>query len=120
MSIANELRSTVQATNDLDQKLAKRIGQHIDQQSQALADLREATDAKLFAPRAFRSLSPAMEDQFQSLKVTELKAIATRMALPNRSKVKRKADIIQFLIIHQAPLAPSYEQLLTFWVEHSC
>ncbi|WP_156486873.1 hypothetical protein [Prochlorococcus sp. MIT 1303] len=28
-------------------------------------------------------------------------------------------DIIQFLISHQAPLAPSYEQLLTFWVERS-
>ena len=49
----------------------------------------------------------------------ELKAIATRMALPNRSKVKRKADIIQFLISHQAPIAPSYEQLLAFWVERT-
>ena len=65
--------------------------------------------AKSFAPREFSALPPAIKKQFQSLKVTELKAIATRMALPNRSKVKRKADIIQFLITHQAPLAPSYE-----------
>ena len=60
----------------------------------------------------------AVEQQFKSLKDTELKAIATRMALPNRSKVTRKADIIQFLISHHAPLTPSYEQLLAFWVEH--
>ena len=60
----------------------------------------------------------AVEQQFKSLKVTELKAIATRMALPNRSKVTRKADIIQFLISHHAPLTPSYEQPLAFWVEH--
>ena len=69
MSIAEELRSTVQEANDLDQKLAKRIGQHIDHQSQALAALRETTDAKLFAPQAFRSLPPAIEEQFQSLRV---------------------------------------------------
>jgi hypothetical protein len=119
VSIAEGLRNTVQEANDLDQKLAKRIGQHIDRQSQALAALRETTDAKSFAPQAFRALPPAIEEQFQSLRVTELKAIATRMALPNRSKVKRKADIIQFLISHQAPLAPSYEQLLAFWVEHT-
>lgn len=73
----------------------------------------------MFAPQAFRALPPAIEEQFQSLRVTELKAIATRMAVPNRNKVKRTADIIQFLISHQAPLAPTYEQLFAFWVERA-
>ena len=44
--------------------------------------------------------------------------IAARMNLPRRSKAKRKADIVAFLVAHQAPMAPSYEQLLAFWVEH--
>ena len=34
------------------------------------------------------------------------------------SKAKRKADIVAFLVDHKAPMAPSYEQLLAFWVEH--
>ena len=118
MSIAEGLKAALAADLELDRQLARRIGEHIDHQAKGLAELRETTDAKAFAPTAFRTLPPASREQFQSLKVSELKAIATRMALPGRSKPKRKAEIISFLMEHKAPLAPSYEQLLAFWVEH--
>ena len=62
--------------------------------SQYLSALRETTDARCFVPKAFRTLPPAVEEHYKSLKVTELKDIATRMALPNRTKDTRKADII--------------------------
>ncbi len=81
-------------------------------------DLRNPLEAKALAPAAFRSLPPASSEQLNTLKVPELRAIATRMQLEGRSKPKRKADVIKFLCEHKAPLAPSYEQLLNFWVEH--
>ena len=118
MSLAEGLLATIEEINNLDRKLARDIGHHIDNQSRTLAALRDELDAKVFAPEAFRYLPPAQREAFERLKVTELRAIATRMNLPNRSKPKRKAEIIQFLIDNRAPLAPSYEQLLAFWVEH--
>ncbi len=118
MSIADELKAAIAATNELDRKLARRIGEHIDTQAAGLQDLRDLTEAKELAPAAFRSLPAATKEQLDTLKIPELKAIATRMKLSGRSKPKRKADIIDFLFRNQAPLAPSYEQLLTFWVEH--
>jgi hypothetical protein len=118
MSLAEGLLATIEEINNLDRKLARDIGQHIDNQSRTLAALRDELDAKTFAPEAFRLLPPAQHEAFERLKVAELRAIATRMNLPNRSKQKRKAEIIQFLIDNRAPLAPSYEQLLAFWVEH--
>ena len=54
----------------------------------------------------------------QSLKVPELKAIANRMNLSGRSKAKRKAGIVDFLVRNNTPMAPSYEQLQAFGVEH--
>jgi len=117
MSIAEGLKAALAADLELDRQLARRIGEHIDHQAKGLAELRDTVEAKAFAPEAFRTLPAANREQFQSLKVTELKAIATRMALPGRSKPKRKVEIIQFLIDHNAPLAPSYEQLLAFWVD---
>jgi hypothetical protein len=118
MSLADGLLATIEEINKLDRKLARDIGQHIDNQSRSLAALRDELDAKAFAPEAFRLLPAARREAFDRLKVTELRAIATRMNLPNRSKPKRKPEIIQFLIDNHAPLAPSYEQLLAFWVEH--
>ena len=118
MSIAEALRAAVAATNDLDRQMARRIGEHIDTQAQGLQELLNLTEAKALAPASFRSLPPATADELGSLKVPELKAIATRMQLPGRSKAKRKSDLIAFLMQHRAPLAPSYEQLLAFWVQH--
>lgn len=118
MSIAEALRAAVAATNDLDRQMARRIGEHIDAQAQGLQELVSLTEAKALAPASFRCLPPATAEEFSALKVPELKAIATRMQLPGRSKAKRKGDLIAFLIQHQAPLAPSYEQLLAFWVQH--
>ena len=117
MSIADGLIAAIEEINSLDKQLARDIGSHIDSQNKALAALRDEVDAKAFAPEAFRALPPAREDQFSKLKVGELRAIATRMNLPNRSKPKRKADIITFLINNHAPLAPSYEQLLAYWID---
>ena len=118
MSIASDLSDLLSASNELDKKLARRIGQHIDKQASGLRELRDITEAKALAPAAFKALPSASESEFLVLKVNELKAIATRMNLPGRSKPKRKADIIKFLCSHSAPLAPSYEQLLNFWVEN--
>ena len=119
MSIADGLLAAIEQINNLDKKLARNIGEHIDSQARTLQALKNEVEAKAFAPQAFRSLPPAKKEQFEKLKVTELKAIASRMALTGRSKYTRKAAIIQFLIENKAPLAPSYEQLLAFWVEHS-
>jgi hypothetical protein len=118
MSIADGLLAAIEEINNLDKKLARDIGQHIDSQTQTVWALRDEVEDKATAQQAFRSLPPARYEQFSKLKVSELRAIATRMNLPNRSKPKRKAEIIQFLIANRAPLAPSYEQLLAFWVEH--
>ncbi len=118
MSVANHLSELLSASNELDKRLARRIGQHIDKQASGLRELRDIAEAKSLAPAAFEALPSASESEFHVLKVNELKAIATRMNLPGRSKPKRKTDIVKFLCSHNAPLAPSYEQLLNFWVEY--
>ena len=118
MSIADGLKAALAASNELDRKIARRIGQHIDSQAEGLQELMDLAEAKQLAPAAFRSLPPATKAQLNSLKVSELKSIATRMNLPGRSKPKRKAEIIEFLAHNKAPLAPSYEQLLNFWIEN--
>tara|TARA_B100000073_G_scaffold320415_1_gene300079 strand:+ start:185 stop:571 length:387 start_codon:yes stop_codon:yes gene_type:complete len=91
---------------------ASRGYKHCRNEHRADGDLQAVIHIKLIP---FLSLASA---RFGSLKVPELKAIATRMNLPGRSKAKRKADIVAFLVEHKAPMAPSYEQLLAFWVEH--
>nr|WP_115009077.1 Rho termination factor N-terminal domain-containing protein [Synechococcus sp. N5] len=118
MGLASDLKAAVAAVNETDKKLARLVGQHIEDTAAGLQELRTAIEAKQLAPANFRSLPPAQASELQSLKVPELKAIATRMNLPGRSKAKRKADIVAFLVEHKAPMAPSYEQLLAFWVEH--
>ena len=118
MGLASELRAAVSAVNETDRRLARLVGQHITEAAQGLKELRGALEAKALAPSHFRSLPPASAAELASLKVPELRAIATRMNLPGRSKAKRKADVVAFLVAHQAPMAPSYEQLLAFWVEH--
>ena len=118
MGLASDLKAAVAAVNETDKKLARLVGQHIEDTAAGLQELRTAIEAKQLAPANFRSLPPAEASELQSLKVPELKAIATRMNLPGRSKAKRKADIVAFLVEHKAPMAPSYEQLLAFWVEH--
>lgn len=118
MSASNHLSELLSASNELDKRLARRIGQHIDKQASGLSELRDIAEAKALAPATFEALPSGNESDFLTLKINELKAIATRMNLPGRSKPKRKADIIKFLCSHSAPLAPSYEQLLNFWVEN--
>jgi len=82
-----------------------------------LAELRSAIEAKKIAPANFQSLPPATAEELDSLNIPELKAIGTRMNLAGRSKPKRKADLIRFLVEHKAPMAPSYEQLLAYWLD---
>ena len=118
MGLASDLRAAVSAVNETDRRLARLVGEHITEAAQGLQELKGALEAKALAPANFRSLPPASAAELASLKVSELKAIATRMHLPGRSKPTRKLDIINFLVLHQAPMAPSYEQLLAFWVEH--
>lgn len=118
MGLASDLRAAVAAVNETDQKLARLVGQHIEDSAAGLAELRSAIEAKKLAPANFQSLPPATAEELDSLKVSELKAIGTRMNLAGRSKPKRKADLIRFLVENKAPMAPSYEQLLAFWVEH--
>ena len=119
MSIADGLLAAIEEINNLDKKLARDIGEHIDSQARTLQALKNEGGGQGIFPQAFRSLPPAKKEQFEKLKVTELRAIASRMALTGRSKYTRKATIIEFIIDNKAPLAPSYEQLLAFWVEHS-
>lgn len=114
MSITDGLLAAIEEINNLDKKLARDIGEHIDSQARRLQALKNEVEAKAFATHAFRSLPPAKKEQFEKLKVTELRAIASRMALPGQSKYTRKATIIEFIIDNKAPLAPSYEQLLAF------
>jgi len=118
MGLASDLRAAVAAVNETDKKLARLVGEHIEETAAGLQELRTAIEAKQLAPAHFRSLPAASAADLSSLKVPELKAIATRMNLPGRSKAKRKADIVAFLVENKAPMAPSYEQLLSFWVEH--
>ena len=120
MGLASELKAVVAAVNETDKKLARLVGEHIENTAAGLQDLRAAIEAKQLAPANFRSLPAASAEELSSLKVLELKAIATRMNLPGRSKPKRKSEIITFLVENKAPMAPSYEQLLAFWVEHRC
>ena len=118
MGLASDLRAAVAAVNETDKKLARLVGKHIEETAKGLKELRTAIEAKQLAPAHFQSLPPASAEDLSRLKVPELKAIATRMDLPGRSKAKRKADIVSFLVDNKAPMAPSYEQLLSFWVEH--
>ena len=118
MGLASELKAAVAAVNETDKKLARLVDEHIENTAAGLQDLRAAIEAKQLAPANFRSLPAASIEELSSLKVVELKAIATRMNLPGRSKPKRKTDVISFLVTNKAPMAPSYEQLLAFWVEH--
>ena len=118
MGLGSDIRAAVAAVNETDKKLARLVGQHIEDTAAGLQELRTSIEAKQLAPAHFRSLPAASADDLSSLKVPELRAIATRMNLDGRSKVKRKADIVAFLVDNRAPMAPSYEQLLSFWVEH--
>ena len=90
MSITDGLLAAIEEINNLDKKLARDIGEHIDSQARSLQALKNEVEAKAFAPHAFRSLPPAKKEQFEKLKVTELRAIASRMALPGQSKYTRK------------------------------
>ena len=118
MSIAESIKAAVAEANALDQRLARRIGQHIDTSARKLVELMDSTEAKANAPKMFRALPPAKFEQFSALNMQELKAIAQRMNLKGRTAPgKRKATLIQFLIDNRAPLAPSYEQLLGYWIE---
>ena len=118
MGLASELKAAVAAVNETDKKLARLVGQHIENTAVGLQDLRAAIEAIQLAPANFRSLPAASADELGTLKVQELKSIATRMNLSGRSKPKRKSEIISFLLANKAPMAPSYEQLLAYWVEH--
>ena len=90
MSIADGLLAAIEEINNLDKKLARDIGEHIDSQAQTLQTLKNEVEVKAFATHAFRSLPPAKKEQCEKLKVTELRAIASRMALTGRSKYTRK------------------------------
>ncbi len=90
MSIADGLLAAIEEINNLDKKLAHDIGEHIDSQARTLEALRNEVEAKALAPHAFRSLPPAKKEPFEKLKVTERRAIASRMALPGSSKYTRK------------------------------
>ncbi|WP_236074534.1 hypothetical protein [Prochlorococcus marinus] len=90
MSIADGLLAAIEEINNLNMKLAHNNGEHIDSQARTLQALKNEVEAKAFAPHAFKSLPPAKKEQFEKLKVTKRRAIASRMALPGRSKYTRK------------------------------
>ena len=122
MSIADDLRAAIAAKNELDRKLARRIGEHIDFQSKSL-DRRQnkrsiSGKSNRLAPSPFSSLPPATKNELKKLNMDVLKAIAGLLELEGRSKYKRKADLVDFLVSQKAPKAPSHVELLRFWVEH--
>ena len=122
MSIADDLRAAIAAKNELDRKLARRIGEHIDFQAKSLErrqNKRNISDKlNRFAPSPFSSLPPATKSELNKLNLDVLKAIAGLLELKGRSKYKRKAELVDFLVSQKAPKAPGYVELLRFWAKH--
>ena len=69
MSIADGLLAAIEEINNLDKKLARDIGEHIDSQARTLQALKNEVEAKAFATHAFRSLPPPNKEPFENLKV---------------------------------------------------
>ena len=69
MSIADGLLAAIEEINNLEKKLARDIGEHIDSQARTLQALKNEVEVKAFATHAFRSLPPAKKEQFEKLKV---------------------------------------------------
>ena len=118
MTIAEQLRAAVAASNDLDRTFARQVGQHIDTMAASLQDLRSIEEAKALAPANIRSLPRATAEELGQLGKVPLKGIATQLKLPGRSKPKNKAQLVAFLLNHGAPMVPTHEQLLDFWLSH--
>ena len=59
MGLASDLKAAVAAVNETDKKLARLVGQHIEDTAAGLQELRTAIEAKQLAPANFRSLPPA-------------------------------------------------------------
>jgi len=121
MSIADQMRAVLARSNELDAQLARRIGQHIDSQAARLQELELISAAK--AKQNFNLLlvgaRPGSQADLMNMTVQQLKKVAAQLKLPGRSKPKRKADLVAFLLEHHAPALPSYDQLLNFYLNHS-
>ena len=68
MGLASDLKAAVAAVNETDKKLARLVGQHIEDTAAGLQELRTDIEAKQLAPANFRSLPPAEASELQSFR----------------------------------------------------
>lgn len=115
MSISSSLKAAVSRSNELDKRLAHRIGRHIDNQSVALSELEALVDT----PQPV--LPPCSEwtaERSKQITDAELKLILRSNGIKGYTqrdgKRLKKADRVQLAISHGIP-ALTYRDLLNFY-----
>lgn len=123
MSVSSTFNAVLQRSNELDQRLARRIGQHIDVSARALADLDQSLNQKALpcslipeAPKR-RKLTKAFVNQILSQNKIKLKGITAAKKLPLDQYVawvtERGVEVEQ--IFAEALQTPSFAQLAAYW-----
>ncbi|ABB34314.1 hypothetical protein [Synechococcus sp. CC9605] len=117
------LRSVIERSVEADRTLARLVGQHIDDSAKGLRELKDIS-TKEEAAETYQlvgtALGPASFDELNALTDKRLRQMLTAQKIPGRgAKGMKKADRIQLLLDHKAPMLPSYEQLLRFWYDQS-
>ena len=114
------LRSVIERSVEADRTLARLVGQHIDDTAKGLRELKDIS-TKEEAAGSYQlvgiALGPASFDELNSFKKRLRQR--SRPKIPGRGAGMKKADRIQLLLDHEAPMLPSYEQRLRFWYDQS-
>lgn len=123
MTVSSTFNAVLQRSNELDQRLAHRIGRHIDTSVHLLADLSDSLGQKALpcalipeAPKR-RRLTKAFINQIISQNKIKLKGITAAKRLPLAQYVawmtERGVAVEQ--IFAEALQAPSFAQLAAYW-----
>ena len=125
MSIASQMKAALARSNELDMKLARRIGEHIDKTAAGLGEIIAATEEKALPPGIYlipeapkrRKLTKAFANQVVSQNKLKLTGITAAKKLPLNQYVawlaEREVDVIA--VFNEALLTPSFVQLAAFW-----
>ena len=124
MTISSSLKAAVSYSNELDARLARRIGKHLDSQTQSLAELQETLDAPalpsgLLIPEApkRRKLTKAFVNQVISQNKIKLKGItaAKRLSLADYVAWVNERGVDINSMFQEALDTPSFVELAAYW-----
>ena len=124
MTISSALKAAAARSNELDARLARRIGKHIDSQAQSLAELQETLDIPALpaaipeAPKK-RKLTKAFINQILSQNKIRLKGItaAKRLSVDDYAAWVSEQGVDVKAIFAEALATPSYAELAAYWRE---